>query len=204
MAEQFVAASPPSLQQVPVSFSFGALKPSPYSDAQATNAYGNYNLRTIYRHETGVRVMANGGVNGTVPATNEVIREHNGITRKHVLVFATREGDKITLPDPDTSNPNEIFESWEIIGDVPLQQPNIQIQRIQCMYTYGLINPLQITVDTLPLGVTPADVNSPADPNQNILPADFDKRILNAKHAIPGGISLQFPIQVGQGNGGGT
>lgn len=194
MAEQIVAANPPSLTYTPISFSFGALKPNPYSQNHATRAYRSYVVRTEYDIESGLRVMANGGVNASKPTQNEVIREHNGFTKKRVWFVGYREGAKLVLPSPNTSNPNEILERTVITGEVPFQMPNIQIQHVEGYYEYGLIQSLDITTDTLPMGVTDADNNAPSATSQNILPADFDTRLLNAAHAVPGGFQFGIPL----------
>jgi hypothetical protein len=194
VADQTVSANPTNLQYVPVTFSFGATKPSPYSIDHATFEYSNYVIRTAYHIESGVKVMASGGVNGTTPANNEIIREHNGQAWKRVYFTGQRIGAKLVLPSPNTNNPNEILEETVIEAEVPMQQPNIQIQHVTGYYLYGLVQPLDITTDTLPMGVTPADTNIPSAISQNIVPADFSLRPLNAAHAVPKGFQLGIPI----------
>lgn len=196
MAEQFGPAKPASLTVAPIPFDFGTGGPNPYSSDHQQFEYIRYDLQTFYDTDEGVRVIPTGADD---PATlNEVIRFAREVTRKYVIFDIIRLGAKPKVPSADTSNPNEICERRIISPIVPLQYPNMMGFRVSGMYIYGLRQPLTETDGVLPMGVTGADTNASSDQSQNIVPADFDKRILNAKHAIPTG------FVVGGATGGAT
>ncbi len=166
-----------------------------YSSEHIKNGpYNQYLIDSKYSTDTGLRVIPKAASGESPTVNNSVVRVHRGVTTKAVVWTVERCNKLPKLPDLDTKDPNEIAERQEITFANKLQLLNGNtIYRVSGVNYYSLIKPKN-NQSKYPIGTTPAEV-SPSSANF-YGPNDFDKTIIDAAFAAPGGI-LEIPIRVG-------
>lgn len=166
--------------------------PSRFTEDAIKFEYTVYTIDTEYVEDTGLRVLASGGIDGT-QNQGTVTRIHRGMTRKVVKWVAERINKMPILPSKNTQNPNEVLISSLIYPANPVQGAiGIQkLYRVSGVYVYDLVKPMDEN-SIYPMGTTPGEMDVSAD--HNITPQNFSPDVLDASHAIPQG--LQLPLRV--------
>lgn len=185
-ANEPLPVQPPSLETVPNPFS---------GDHINSGFYDEFFIDTIYKTDSGVRVIAKGGTGESTTLLNSLVRIHRGTSIKEIHWDTQRRNAKPKIPKWDTGDPNEIPLTQTMnLTNMAEGGGAGRIWRAQGIYTYALLKPKDKD-SKYPVGSSPAEV-APSSARW-YGPEDFSATILDAAFAAPSGVRLQTPIRVG-------
>jgi hypothetical protein len=164
-----------------------AALPSPkqvYSQAQQEAPYDQFLIDTIYRIDSGYRVIAKAGTNASATTMNSLVLIHRGTCVKEVRWTTQRYNVKPLIPKWKTGDPNEIPLTQEMnFCNVAEAGEQGRLYRASGVYTYAMIVP-KSGDSKFPIGTTPAEI-APSS-TRWYGPEDFTQTILDSAFATPG------------------
>ncbi len=168
---------------------------NPFSAAHLQNGfYDEFFIDTIYRTDSGLRVIAKAASSESVQILNSIVRIHRGTSTKEVHWNTQRRNAKPKIPKWTTNDPNEIPISQTMnLTNMAEGGGAGTIWRAQGVYTYALVKPKN-DQSKYPVGSSPAEIAPSA--TRWYGPEDFTQEILDSAFAAPGG-TLPVAIRVG-------
>lgn len=180
------APSPtPSLQSIPQTF----------TQEQLTGGfYDDFFIDTIYKTDSGLRVIAKAASSNDSTILNSVVRIHRGTTHKEIHWTTQRRNAKPKIPKWTTNDPNEILISQTMnLTNVAEGGGAGTIWRAQGVYTYALLQPKN-PQSKYPVGSSPAEI-APSSARW-YGPEDFTETILDSAFAAPNTGTTGLPVAI--------